>query len=478
MNDPAGPRMTRKQAFAIGRLDAHGQAALVAKGEVAPADLVEAAIVRIDALDSTLKAVSFRDDDAARRRAAAATGPMAGVPWLVKDGLDYPGMPTRSGSRSNADAKPGTIAFPYVDRIDATGLVAVAKSSAPEFGLLPTTESLLYGPARNPWALDRSPGGSSGGAAVAVASGMVPLAHAADGGGSIRIPASCCGLVGLKPGRGGNVRARPPHVIEDLLVGDTLLSRSVRDVAWATAATAPNGVIVDRPIARRLRIAVIAEGLEGGAPDPDVARALDSAAKLCASLGHMVEVAPLPVDGPAVAKAFRTIWGYLARDAAQGTVARLGDAADDLMEPWTRDLAAWCDGIDAMDTDALYLQVGLAGAAMDALFARYDIILSPVLRWPAVAIGELAPDRAFDHLMSRMFDYVSYTPLHNLTGLPALSLPLHPGDESGVPIGSMFAAGRGQEALLLALALELEEAAPWADRWPNWSIGGAFGATG
>jgi len=478
MGDPAGPRMTRKQAFAIGRLDAHGQAALVAAGEVAPTDLVEAAIVRMDALDSTLKAISFRDDASARRRAADATGPMAGVPWLVKDGLDYPGMPTRSGSRSNADARAATAGSAYVDRLDATGLVALAKSSAPEFGLLPTTESLLYGPARNPWALDRSPGGSSGGAAVAVASGMVPLAHAADGGGSIRIPASCCGLVGLKPGRGGNVRARPPHVVEDLLVGDTLLSRSVRDVAWATAATAPDGVMVDRPIDRRLRIAVAADGLEGGSPDPEVARALDFAAKLCASLGHEVEIAALPVDGPAVAKSFRTIWAYLARDAAQATFARLGSAADDLLEPWTRDLAAWCDGFDAADTDALYRQIGLASAAMEGAFARYDVVLSPVLRWPAVAIGELAPDRAFDHLMSRMFDYVSYTPLHNLTGLPALSLPLHAGDDRGVPIGSMFAAAQGQEPLLLALALELEQAAPWAGRWPNWSIGGAFGASG
>lgn len=465
-------RITKEDAFAIGRLDATGQAALVAGGELAPADLVEAALIRIDALDPTLNALTFRDDEAALQRAQAARGAMAGVPWLVKDGLDYPGMPTRSGSRSRRDAPAGTTAFPYTERLDEAGLIALGKTNAPEFGLLPTTEPLLYGAARNPWALDRSPGGSSGGAAVAVASGMVPLAHAADGGGSIRIPASNCGLVGLKPGRGGNVRARDPHIVEDLLVGDTLLARSVRDVVWATAATASGAVPI--PARRQLRIAMIPESLDGRAPAPEVQAALDFAAGLCASLGHDVEPVALPVDGTAVAGAFRTIWGYLARDSIRDAVSRLGTSLTDVLEPWTLDLAAWGSVIEAVDADRLFAHVAAAEAALRAFFIEYDMILSPVLRLPALPIGALAPDRPFDEIMALMFDYVSYTPLHNLTGLPAISLPLFPGDASGVPIGSMFAAARGQEPLLLALAHELEAAAPWSGRWPAHSIGAAL----
>lgn len=466
-------RITREDAFAIGRLDATGQALLIARGELAPADLVEAAIIRIDALDPALNALTFRDDDAARRRAKTVEGVMAGVPWLVKDGLDYPGMPTRSGSRSRRDAAAGTAAFPYTERLDEAGLIAIGKTNAPEFGLLPTTEPLLYGAARNPWAPDRSPGGSSGGAAVAVASGMVPLAHAADGGGSIRIPASNCGLVGLKPGRGGNVRARDPHVIEDLLVGDTLLARSVRDVAWATAVTAPRGTPVAIPDRRRLRIAMIPDSLDRGAPSAEVQAALEFAGGLCASLGHDVELVPLPVDGPAVAAAFRTVWGYLARDSIRDAVSRPGASAAAVLEPWTLDLAAWGSAIEAIDADRLFGRIAAAEAALGAFFQQYDLILSPVLRLPALPIGALAPDRPFDEIMALMFDYVSYTPLHNLTGLPAISLPLYPGDAGGAPVGSMFAAARGQEPLLLALAYELEAAAPWSGRWPAHSIGAA-----
>ncbi len=465
-------------ALSIGQLDAHGQAALVASGEISAAELVEAAILRIERLDPVLNAITFRDYDGARQRANQASGPMTGVPWLVKEGLDYPGMPNRAGSRSKRDAKPGTAAFDYSTLLDAQGIVALGKTSAPEFGLLPTTEPLLYGATRNPWALHRSPGGSSGGAAAAVASGMVPLAHAADGGGSIRIPASCCGLVGMKPGRGGNVRARDQNIVDDLLACDTLLSRSVRDVAWATAIGAGRPQRVTGPGKRRLTIAVIPESLDGTAPAPEVAEVLDRAAALCAALCHEVVTRPLPVDGAAVAAAFRTIWGFLARDVVAQTVARIGaDEAERQLEPWTLGLARWGAGIALDDADALFSQVGTAAAAMESFFEMHDVILSPVLRHPAVHIGDLAPTCAFDGLMTRMFDYVSYTPLHNLSGNPAISLPLFAAAD-GVPIGSMFAAARGREDLLLALAFELESAAPWSDRWPAHSIAAGFSGNG
>ncbi len=462
--------LSAADAFAIGKLDAHGQAALVSSGEIPPEALVEAAIIRIDALDPLLNAITFRDDAAARARAVEASGPMAGVPWLLKDGLDYRGMPSRSGSRSKRDAVPGTIEFAFTKGFDEAGLVPIGKTNAPEFGLLPTTEPVLYGAARNPWALDRSPGGSSGGAAVAVASGMVPVAHAADGGGSIRIPASCCGLVGLKPGRGGNLRAREHHVIEDFIACDVLLSRSVRDVAWAAAVGAGRPRQANAPVQRRLRVAVIAENLDGNAPSEPVGHVLRRAADLCTTLGHNVEVAVLPTDGPAMAGAFQTLWGYLARDAVNQTAAFLGNVgARDVLEPWTLDLAHDAGLLMATDLDRAYANIAAGTAAFARFFEDFDVVLSPVLRHPALKIGELAPTRSFDDIWTLMFDYVSYTPLQNLTGLPAISLPLFE-DADGVPIGSMFTAARGGEDLLLELAFELEAAAPWSGRWPQHSV--------
>lgn len=466
------PGLTIEDAFKLGRLDAHDQAALCAAGEVSALDLVEAAIIRIERLNPDLNVVTYADFDAARRRAALASGEMAGVPWLLKDGLDYRGMPTASGSRSKKDAPRSEVSYPYTDCFDAQGLIPLGKTNAPEFGLLPTTEPLLYGAARNPWAPDRSPGGSSGGAAAAVASGMVPLAHAADGGGSIRIPASCCGLVGLKPGRGANVRARGAHLIEDLLACDILLSRSVRDVAWAFRTAATHNGHAERSAAGKAppRIALCMNNLWDNAPEPEVRDVILRTAALCESLGYAVEEAPLPVNGPRVLQGFQTIWGYLAREAAGACALEHGAAAaQELLEPWTRDLAAWSERLSIHDAESLFMEIGSATDAMDRFFGEYDFILSPVLRRPALKIGALAPSCAFDDNMSLMYDYVSYTPLHNLTGHPAISLPVYAGAD-GAPIGSMFAAARGAEEALLSLAAKLELAAEWKDRWPPVSV--------
>ncbi|WP_158185552.1 amidase family protein [Xanthomonas hyacinthi] len=451
-------------AWEIGRLDAHDQAALVRRGELSARELCASAIARIEQLDPALNAITHRDYDAALTRAERAQGEMAGVPWLLKDGLDYRGMPNRSGSQLYRDAPPGEIEFAFTRAFDRAGLIALGKTNAPEFGLLPTTEPLLYGPARNPWAADRSPGGSSGGAAIAVATGMTPLAHAADGGGSIRIPACCCGVIGLKPGRGATARARAPHLIEDLLACDMLLARSVRDVDWAmrTASAAPV-----RPARRDagLRIAVVLDSLDGRAPHPQVRESVLRSAQLCRDLGHEVFEAGRPYDGPATLTAFKTVWAYLARDIAQGATARFGPAAETLAEPWTLELAQWAGGVRIGDTDAMMQAIADARGALQRFFATTDVVLSPVLDRPALRIGELGPSAGFGHIMELMFDYVSYTPLHNLTGHPAMSLPLFPAAD-GVPIGSMFAAAHGGENTLIALAYQLEQAMPWRDRWP------------
>ena len=469
---PLAPRTA--MAWEIGRLDAHDQAALVRRGDVSARELCESAIARIEALDKALNVITHRDYDAALVRAGRAAGPMAGVPWLLKDGLDYRGMPNRSASRLHRDAAPGDIDFPFTRALDDGGLVALGKTNAPEFGLLPTTEPLLYGAARNPWATERSPGGSSGGAAIAVATGMVPLAHAADGGGSIRIPASCCGLIGLKPGRGATRRARAPHLMEDLLACDMLLARSVRDVEWAMGMVAANALT---PVPRRdkgLRIAVVTTNLNGDQPHPDVLASTLRSARLCEELGHHVFEAPPPYDGPAVMVAFKAIWAYLARDVLQSARARFGAAADTAVEPWTLGLGEWAAGAAIDDVDHLFRAIEGARRALDSAFGDADVILSPVLGLPALRIGELAPDADFDHIMQLMFDYVSYTPLHNLTGHPAMSLPIQPGPD-GVPIGTMFAARRGGEPLLLELARQLERAAPWKDRWPGCVPGANMG---
>ncbi|WP_062352808.1 amidase family protein [Pseudoxanthomonas mexicana] len=472
--------LTDQDVFAIGRLDAHDQAALVQAGELGAADLVEAAIRRIERLDGALQSLSHHAFEQARREAAeldraaekgATRAAMAGVPWLAKDSLDHPGMPTRAGSRSRRDT-PMAHGHAYVDRLIAQGLVAVGKSAMPEFGLLASTEPLLGPTTRNPWSLAHSPGGSSGGAAAAVAAGLVPLSQGSDGGGSIRLPSSCCGIVGLKPGRDTTVRVRGRHLVEDLLVADSLHARSVRDVAWGFAAThpQPSHAMVRSSSPRRLRIAVIERGMRGTSPDSDVRDALVRTASLCASLGHAVEFVDWPLDGHAFMAAFEDLWSHLAADAVDATLPTLGGRRiEDACEPWTLGLAERARRLPTTALEAAYRQIATLPQQLASFFSRYDVVLSPVTNTPAPPLGTFAPTLPVDALAQSMFAWIDYTPLQNMAGTPAISLPLsHSG--TGLPIGSMFAADRGQEDTLLTLAYELEAAAPWADRWPAHSV--------
>lgn len=474
--------LTRSEAFAIGRLDAHDQGALLRSGSLQAIDLVEAAVLRIEALDPLLQALSHRAFESGRREAealdragadATASHPIAGVPWLPKDSLDYPGMPTRSCSRSRSDV-PAETGYPYAQRLIAQGLVAVGKSSMPEFGLLASTEPLRGPVTRNPWSLAHSPGGSSGGAAAAVAAGLVPFAHGSDGGGSIRLPSSCCGVVGLKPGRDSTVRARSRHLVEDLLVADALHSRSVRDTAWAFSAThlQAGRTMVQGPSTRRLRIAVIEHGLRGAAPHPEVGTAIARTADLCARLGHHVERVEWPLDGPAFLTAFEDLWSHLAADTVDAVAALAGGRRlEDTVEPWTLGLAARARSLPTQALESAYRQIARLPGQLSAFFASHDVVLTPVVSAPPPLLGSLAPEVPFDALLKALFEWIDYTPLQNLAGTPAISLPLS-SDHRGLPIGSMFAADRGQEDSLLALAYELEAAAPWADRWPAHSVAG------
>jgi amidase len=462
------------EALALGKLDAHDQARLVRDRQLPVEALTEAAILRIEALDPTVRALSHYDPELARTEARArreSHGPMRGVPWLPKDSLDYPGMPTTSCSRGRS-RKAVQHSYPYVQRLQQAGLVALGKSAMPEFGLLASTEPLTGPVTRNPWSLAHSPGGSSGGAVAAVAAGLVPLAHGSDGGGSIRLPSSCCGVVGLKPGRDSTVRVRDRHVIEDLLVADGLHSRSVRDVAWGFAAThrSPNRAVVTGPSARRLRIAVIEHGLRGNVPHPDVAHAIAATADLCARLGHHLERSDWPVDGHAVLDAFEDIWSHLAADCVDTTRPLLGGSRlEDALEPWTVGLAERAERLPESALERVYQQFAWLPAQLHEFFSRFDVVLSAVTSAPPPLLGTYKPTLPTEQLMTTMFDWVAYTPLQNMAGTPAISLPLFQ-NSGGLPIGSMFAADRGQEELLLSLAFELEAAQPWAGRWPPHSV--------
>ncbi len=452
-------------AISIGRLDAHDQAALAQARALAPEALVEAAILRIEALDSAINAVSFRAFDQALARARKPLSPaptiLNNVPYLVKDSLAYPGMPAGAGSRSRRDT-PSTNIYPFAQALDRAGLVPVGMSTMPEFGLLPSTESLRSGPTRNPWAPALSVGGSSGGAAAAVAAGMVPLAHASDAAGSIRMPASCCGVLGLKPTRGAHLRARAPHWLDDLLCSDSLIARSVRDLALGSVITGAISDAEPPQAGRRLRIGVMVEDMGGRRPHPEVAAAIDRMAGVCADLGH--EVAPMrrPDEHAAFLDAlYDVLWPYLGFDVTSAALAGRSDMApSDLLEPWTLGLAQICEGLDPLRLERGVAAIMRAGDEQAGVFQNIDVILSPVLAAPPPPLGQLAPTRPVDELMEAVSSYMCFTPLQNMAGNPALSVPSGRASNGG-PIGAMFSAGRGQERQLLWLADEIGRVAPW-----------------
>ncbi len=461
--------------------DATALAGLVKQGAVSPAELVEAAIARIEALNPKLNAVVLPIFERARDRARGpvSAGPFAGVPFLLKDILgDLEGVPTRQGSRIMPPV-PAAQNGELTDRFLAAGLIPLGKTNVPEFGLVATTESALYGPACNPWNAAHSTGGSSGGSGAAVASGMVPVAHANDGGGSIRIPAAANGLVGLKP-----TRARNPlgPVVGDVMAGlvqEHVLARSVRDTARMLDVTAGPGLgdpyaapvppasfaaALERPPAP-LRIAFAKTKLNGQPLHPDCVAAVEAAAKLCADLGHHVEEASPPVDQDALTMPFMALW-TAGLTMQIDLVAQLTGQVPSLDNLEGLTFGLYQAGKTITGAQVLGSVAAVQGIAR--VIARwhqtYDLWLTPVLGLPTVANGTFDlsltdPIAGF----APMIDYVPFTALQNGTGQPAISLPLH-WNGAGLPIGVQFVAGVGEEALLIALAGQLEMAAPWEPR--------------
>ncbi|MHA7871534.1 MAG: amidase [Hyphococcus sp.] len=456
----------------LAEIDAVETAARIKAGALSAREAVDAAIERAERIDKTINAIVTKTFSRAREAAASAQGPWAGVPTFVKDLDDVTGVRTAFGSRAFPGYK-GKDQTPLVNAFLGFGVVSLGKSATPEFGLSATTEPLSSGKTRNPWNPDHSAGGSSGGAAALVASGVVPVAHASDGGGSIRIPASCCGNVGLKVSRGRHVQARPSPIEPIHLSVHGVQTRTVRDTAAMTAALeapasesglSPLGLVA-APSERRLKIALITDGLSGVAIDPRVKSATEGVARLCADLGHEVEETAFPVD-PVVADDFHLYWAAFASNAVKFWEKTFHLPRNGLaFEPFTLGLAAHFDDHQGeFDAGVARLQA-IAGRMDEEIYAAYDVVLSPVVTTPPPPIGYLDGGMAYDELVGRLLNYVQFTALYNITGAPAISLPLSMSPE-GLPIGAMFGAQLGDERTLLELAYELEEAAPWRGRRP------------
>jgi amidase len=463
-------------------LDATAQAELVRRREVKPLELVEAAIRRIERLNPALNAVItplFED-----ARAAAADpphGPFRGVPFLVKD-LQATCADVRhtAGSRLLADFV-APMDTELVTRLRAAGLVIVGTTNTPEFGILPTTEPQLHGPARNPWDPTRSTGGSSGGSAAAVAARLVPIAHANDGGGSIRIPASCCGLFGLKPTRARNPLGPFVGDLMNGLVVEHAVTRSVRDSAAlldVTAGADPGAPYWAPPPARpfreevgtppgRLRIAVVTSAPTGVPIHPDCVAAVRDAAALCAELGHHVEDATLPVSGEVLTECFVTVWTTGVAWTVDAMARATGRSVTrESVEPLTWALAEAGRQRSGADYLAAIQGLQMISRAVALFMQAWDVVLTPVVAEPPPPLGTF--DATLDNPLAgflRAAEYVPFTPLANATGQPAMSVPLS-WNAAGLPVGAHFVGRFGDEATLFRLAAQLEAARPWAGRVP------------
>lgn len=467
--------------------DAVGLAELIRKKQLSPVELVEDTLRRIERVNPRLNIVLTKLFDAEKARRSAKSelgdGQLAGVPILLKNLVEYKEADIDFGSRLYAQsiARNGRLHkanSPFTSAIENAGMIVTGITNAPEMGLIDSTEPILHGASRNPWNIGYTTGGSSGGSAAAVAAGVVPLAHANDGGGSIRIPASHCGVFGLKPTR---KRELTPFMTGGMsqdvagIASDLCVSRTVRDTAAflnivenkQNGSLPPVG-LVNSPSKKRLKIALILEGVNGKMADPEVTRAINSTAKLCQSLKHHVEAMKLPINGQELTDAFLGYWaaGAVGLDADIKNLLGPGTKREDVLEPWTIGLMEYGRKIGLFQAVGRATKAfGLAAAALEGFFKDFDVILSPVMRIPPFKLGYHDPHLDFDTLMARVMDEVAYTPLHNACGTPAMSIPLY-WTQSGLPIGSQFAAWRGGEATLLQLAFELEAARPWAKRRP------------
>jgi amidase len=487
--------------------DALALADLVRRGEASSRELVDAAIARIEALNPKLNAVvhTMYEEARATSKGELPDGPFSGVPLLLKDLVaTVRGVPT-TGSNPALAGIPAAHDSELVRRYRAAGFVFIGRTNTPEFGLLGTTEPVFRGPTRNPWNPEHSPGGSSGGSGAAVAARMVPIGHGGDGGGSIRIPASACGIFGLKPTRGRNPLG--PDVNEGWggFTQEHALTVSVRDSAAlldASSGPAPGDPYWAPPPARpfleevgadpgHLRIAFTREALYGRSTDPSCAAAVDDAAKLCESLGHTLEEAQPQLNTDALIMAYlTTVAAGAARsiEKVEETVGRRLRADEAELTTWF--MAKIGRSFSALDLQRARDTILVESRKLASFFEQYDLLLTATMAHPPIRLGELAlgaAERAgiralnaagpapalrkvLEGLAPGFLDRTPNTQLFNQSGQPAMSVPLY-WSEAGLPIGVQFAARFGDEATLFRLAAQLEEARPWAGRKPPIAYG-------
>jgi amidase len=458
-------------------------AGLIRSGELSARELVQASLDRIDALQPHVNAFTHVAHESALADAEAIgpgdERPFAGVPIAIKDNRAVAGMPLTMCSDLF-----GELVVPHdsflVRRLREAGFVIVGKTALPEMGILPTTESRRNGPTRNPWDVDRTPGGSSGGSAAAVAAGMVPIAHGNDGGGSIRIPAACCGLVGLKPAR-GRVSVGPESG-DSFLVCDGVLTRDVADSAavldllagyepgdatWASLPARPFAAAGDDP--GRLRIGLaLNPPLEGAALDPVCEAAARDAAALLESLGHEIEEVAPPWSGPDLLDEFTRAFGpNISLVTMIGAQLAGREPQESDVEPLTWLMWERSRALDSVTALSAHMRLQAVARAVVAAISQYDAVLTPALGQRPAAIGTIhgrGPDPWENYLRSAQF--TPYTAMLNVTGQPAISLPLYHG-EDGLPTAVQLIGAPAREDVLLALATQLQTALPWADRRPS-----------
>ncbi|MHA1154426.1 MAG: amidase [Alphaproteobacteria bacterium] len=466
-----------------GDYDALGLAGLVRAGQVSASELLDEALARVKASNPKLNAVTIHAEALARQAIAAGLpeGPFTGVPMLLKDlGQFCSDLPLTNGSRFSS-AKAPSYDGNLTERYKRAGLVIHGRTASPEFGLTTTTESRRHGATRNPWDREYSTGGSSGGAAAVVAAGVIPAAHATDGGGSIRIPASCCGLFGLKPTR-GRISSGPDagEGWNGLAIGHAV-TRSVRDSAAlldVASGSAPGDPYWAEPPVRpfleevgadpgRLRVALCLDTFNGTPLDPACAARAREAASLCESLGHRVEEAGPEIDRPVVqdaALAIISVQTALLLDLLSRELERT--CAPDDVERATWRMAEVGRGISGVRFQEALDSLHMAGRQLGSFFQRHDILLTPTQPMPTPRLGWLDPDSEDQETYGeRVLQSIGFTAFYNVTGVPAMSVPLH-WTEGGLPQGTQFVAAYAQEAVLFRLAAQLEAAQPWARRRP------------
>ena len=462
--------------------DATALAEVVRRGEVTAAEVYQAAVAALAAVDRDLNAVAGGPWD--RPLDYAADGPFGGVPFVLKDlGCHPAGVPIRGGSRLSGDGIVYDSESFLIRRFREAGLAVAALATTPEFGFCTTTEATVYGPTRNPWDVTRSPGGSSGGSAALVAAGAVPVSHGGDGGGSIRIPAACNGLVGLKPSR-GRISTGPEH--QEVLSGlaaEFVHSRTMRDTAAlldAVAGAVPGDKFAIREPARpfveelgadpgRLRIALRTETWSDVPVDPEVAAATEAVARQLEALGHEVEVVSPELDWDRFVSALMPIWSANIVEGVEGMAAASGlEPGPERLEHTIWAAYEYARRLTVAELAAARQTLNAIVRATGEFLAGWDLLLTPTMNVPPLPLGQLdANDPSVDveGWTRAIFGVCSFTPLFNCTGTPAISLPLG-WTSSGLPVGVQLVVPMCEEATLIQVGSQLEQAMPWGERRP------------